>query len=191
MVLSWLIHSVSLDLFTGIVYSSNARLVWEDLRERFDKVNGSRIYVLHRETHSLHQGSLSISAYYNKLKELWDEYYTLVPLPSCGCPSSISYVDHVQQQKLLQFLMGLNDNFQNARSQILLLNPLPSLNQAYAMVLQDEAQRLVTSISLNPSSETVALVARGSATKGSKTKFSGDCNYCRVKGCKGRPRRRR
>lgn len=36
--------SVSKELITGIVYAKNARAVWEDLRERFDKVNTSRVY---------------------------------------------------------------------------------------------------------------------------------------------------
>lgn len=47
-VLSWIMNCVSSDLLSGIVYSSNACAVWKDLKERFDKVNGSRILQLHR-----------------------------------------------------------------------------------------------------------------------------------------------
>ncbi|XP_070040377.1 uncharacterized protein [Nicotiana tomentosiformis] len=36
-VLSWLMNTVSTELLCGIAYASNAHLVWEDLRERFDK----------------------------------------------------------------------------------------------------------------------------------------------------------
>ena len=50
----------------------------------------------------------------------------------------------MEQQKLMQFLMGLNDNFAQSRSQILLTVPSPSLNQAYDMIKQDESQRVQT-----------------------------------------------
>nr|XP_025886057.1 uncharacterized protein LOC104646238 [Solanum lycopersicum] len=45
------------------------------------------------------------------------------------------------RQKLLQFLMGLNDNYSHARSQILMMNTTPTVNQCYAMIIQDESQR--------------------------------------------------
>lgn len=41
--------------------------------------------------------------------------------------------------------MGLNDNYVQARSQIMMMTPL--LNQAYAMVIGDEAQKSVASSS--------------------------------------------
>ncbi|GAV77634.1 UBN2_3 domain-containing protein [Cephalotus follicularis] len=43
-VLSWIMNTVSKELFSGIVYATNAQHVWKDLKERFDKVNGSRIF---------------------------------------------------------------------------------------------------------------------------------------------------
>ncbi|KAH0662344.1 hypothetical protein KY284_027275 [Solanum tuberosum] len=48
-------------------------------------------------------------------------------------------------QKLYQFLMGLNESFQQARSQILMLNPLPTINHAYAMIVGDKSQKAVMS----------------------------------------------
>jgi len=38
-VLSWLMSTVSEELLSGIVYATTAYTVWEDLKERFDKVN--------------------------------------------------------------------------------------------------------------------------------------------------------
>ena len=48
-VLSWILNSISKDLGNGMVYFHNAYLLWEDLKERFDKVSGTRIFSLHRE----------------------------------------------------------------------------------------------------------------------------------------------
>lgn len=41
--------SVSRELLSGIVYASNAHQDWDNLKERFDKVDGSRIFFLHKE----------------------------------------------------------------------------------------------------------------------------------------------
>ncbi|XP_070010092.1 uncharacterized protein [Nicotiana sylvestris] len=97
--------------FGGIVYASDAHLVWEDLRERFDKVNRVRIFQLHREIATLSQGTSSVSIYFTKLKELWHD--------------------------------GLNESYDQARRQILMKTTAPTLNQAYAMFVQDESQQNV------------------------------------------------
>lgn len=47
----------------------------------------------------------------------------------------------IEDERLIQFLMGLNDNYGQARGTILLMNPLPTINQAYSLVLQDESQK--------------------------------------------------
>ena len=91
-VLSWFMNTVSSNLLSGIVYASDASLVWKDLKERFDKVNRVRIYQLHREIATIAQGIDTVSVYFTKLKELWAEYDAMVIFPSCGCSKSKDYV---------------------------------------------------------------------------------------------------
>ncbi|KAJ0092230.1 hypothetical protein Patl1_25721 [Pistacia atlantica] len=43
----------------------------------------------------------------------------------------------------MQFLMGLNETYAQARGQILMMNPLPSVNQAYSMLVTEESQRSI------------------------------------------------
>lgn len=38
--------------------------------------------------------------------------------------------------------MGLNTTFAQSRSHILMIVPIPNLNQAYNMIMQDESQRV-------------------------------------------------
>lgn len=58
----------------------------------------------------------------------------------------MEYADHMENQKLIQFLMGLNEAFAQSRSQILMTVPSISLNQAYNMIMQDESQRVQSSM---------------------------------------------
>lgn len=46
-------------------------------------------------------------------------------------------------ERLIQFLMRLNETYAQARSNILMINPLPSVNHAYSLLMQDENQREV------------------------------------------------
>ncbi|XP_075095138.1 uncharacterized protein LOC107777386 [Nicotiana tabacum] len=106
-------NSVSSGLLGGIMYALSAQAMWNDLHERFDKIDCSISYNLHKKIATLSQGTASVSTYFSKLKDLWEEFEALVPAPG------------------------------QARSQILLMSPMPTVNQAYAMVISDESQKSV------------------------------------------------
>lgn len=71
-------------------------IVWEDLKERFDKVNKSRVLYLHKEIHTLTQETMTIVDYFFKMKYHWDEFDA--PMP---CPESKKYASHFEAHKLL------------------------------------------------------------------------------------------
>ena len=43
-----------------------------------------------------------------------------------------------ETHRVMQFLMGLNEVFDHSKDQILLMDPLPSVNKAYSMILKVE-----------------------------------------------------
>ncbi|XP_016572935.1 uncharacterized protein LOC107870802 isoform X1 [Capsicum annuum] len=151
-VISWILSYVAKNLLGGIMYATSAQVVWNDLCERFNKIDGSRTFSNHKEIATLSQGtaSASVSIYYSRLKDLWEEFEALVPIPGCNCDTSKDYVAHLQKLKLFQFLIGLNEAYSQARSQILMMNPSPSINQAYAMIVSDEGQRYAGILGSNP-----------------------------------------
>lgn len=57
-VLAQIMNTVSKKLLYGIAYASDAAMVWPNLKEHFDKVDGSKIYQLHREIYTIYQGNL-------------------------------------------------------------------------------------------------------------------------------------
>ncbi|KZV22469.1 hypothetical protein F511_19689 [Dorcoceras hygrometricum] len=115
---------------------------WADLKERFNKVSGSQIYSIQQEIVCLKQGSFRVSPYYSKLKQLWHEKSSLVTLPSYACAKARAYVDHERTMCLVQFLMGLNESYGSIRSQILMMSNLPLVSQAFAIVSQEESDRM-------------------------------------------------
>ncbi|KAH0754407.1 hypothetical protein KY290_024677 [Solanum tuberosum] len=114
-----------------------------------------------QEIVTLAQGTASVSNYFSRLRELWDEFETLMPPPSCAYHESKQYSEHFQFQKLWQFLMGLNDSYAHVKSQVLMIVPVPNVNQAYAMIINVESQRLnsaqISSTSLDIHLETALM----------------------------------
>ncbi|KAJ8538192.1 hypothetical protein K7X08_014732 [Anisodus acutangulus] len=135
---------VAKDLYSTVIYGTDAHKVWEDLREKFDKVNASRAFFLHKYIVILTYGTTSMFVYFSRLRELWDEFQSLIPPPCCPCPESRKYSNHFQLQRLWHFLMGLNKSYDHAKSQVLMTYPLPNINQTYAMIIIVESQRKIT-----------------------------------------------
>ncbi|XP_019223468.1 PREDICTED: uncharacterized protein LOC109205244 [Nicotiana attenuata] len=79
-----------------------------------------------------------MSNYYTRLRKLWDELKTAAFGPACTCGAEPQCGDG---QKLIHFLTGLNETYSNARSNILMMYPVPTLGKAYSILLHDESQR--------------------------------------------------
>ncbi|KAG5593877.1 hypothetical protein H5410_035109 [Solanum commersonii] len=151
-VLSWIMNTVSENLLSGIVYASNAHLVWEDLKESFDKVNRVRIFQVHTSITNLKQA----------------------PSPNCGCPKSRDYIEYLQQQRLMQFLSGLNESYDQAKRQILMKSNAPTVNQAYALIVQDESQQA----NIEKSDPIAMQVKRNNGYKGGGSMY---CEHCHMR----------
>nr|CAD1842112.1 unnamed protein product [Ananas comosus var. bracteatus] len=116
MVISWIFNALSRDLHDSVAYADTAREIWVDLEERFSQGNAPRVHQLKRDLSLLNQGNLSVAAYYTKLKPLWDELQLYEMVPSCTCGAAKAYGATRETEKVHQFLMGLNDNFNTIRS---------------------------------------------------------------------------
>ena len=74
---------------------------------------------------------------------MWDELAIYDPLPDCLCGKLKILHNRYNRDCVIQFLMGLSDAYSNTRDQIMLLNPLPSLNRVFSMIQQQERQHLM------------------------------------------------
>ncbi|KAG8377689.1 hypothetical protein BUALT_Bualt08G0058900 [Buddleja alternifolia] len=89
----------------------------------------------------------------------------------------------------MEFLMGLNDSFSSIRSQILLMEPLPSVNRAYSLLLQEERNRSIHDVPTSILEHSAMAANRNQPPKflSSKTKSSGKkpnyyCDFCDTEG---------
>ncbi|XP_020965447.1 uncharacterized protein LOC110266048 [Arachis ipaensis] len=181
-VTTWLLNSISKDIAASVIYAGSAALLWQDLEARFSQSNAPRIFELKKSLMTLTQGSLTVSQYFTKLKILWEELNTFKPLVACSCGGVKVIQAYLDQEYVMLFLMGLNDNLANVRSQILLSDPLPPIGKVFSLVLQEEKQKALTS-SQPPQHMAFAVkqAPRLMATSGSKMKGKKDrpqCAHC-------------
>lgn len=158
MVISWMIHSLEPDIQKSVLYCKTSAEIWKELNERYATANGPRIFQVQKEIYEMIQDTDSVSVYFTKLKTTWDEYYSMVNIPTCSCGSGSAFMKLLQEQQVMKFLMGLNDNYTSARGNILMIQPIPTLNQAYRLILQDEKQREMQAVT-NFSPDVAALVS--------------------------------
>ena len=145
MVISWILNSLSKDIADSVEYVSDAVELWKELEDRYDQTNGAKLFQIQRDINDLSQVVLDITVYYTRMKKLWEELSNLSIKNQCSCACSCRGKEIMhkaeQDRRLIQFLMGLNEVYTVIRGSILMMNPLPSMAQAFALLVQEEKQR--------------------------------------------------
>ncbi|KAJ0470754.1 putative RNA-directed DNA polymerase [Helianthus annuus] len=184
-VLTWLLNSISEELFLGQVFSKLASEVWNDLKESFYRVDGSIVYDLYKKINSVSQNGTTVAEYYNKLTTMWKQFDAMLHLPTCSCQAAKEFNDFSTLIKLMQFLMGLDDVYQSVRTNLLTREPLPSVKVAFSIISREESHRMS---STGSKVQSVSFVSKPSQSfdprkknnRGSNTGFK--CTHCNMLG---------
>ncbi|XP_015165738.1 uncharacterized protein [Solanum tuberosum] len=145
MVTSWILNSLSKEIADSVEYVFDSLELWSELQDRYDQTNGAKLFQIQKEINDLSQGTLDITSYYTRMKKLWEELHTLSVKSQCNClcncGAKATMHKAEQERRLIQFLMGLNEVYTIIRESILMMKPLPSMGQAFALLIQEEKQR--------------------------------------------------
>ncbi|XP_060209248.1 uncharacterized protein LOC132636409 isoform X2 [Lycium barbarum] len=141
-VIAWILNSLSKEIADSVEYVVDLAELWVELEDRYEQTNGAKLYQIQKEINDLSQGSLDITGYYTKLKKLWEELSNLNAKSRCTCNCTCGAKESMhkaeQDRRLIKFLMGLNEVYTVMRGSTLIMNPLPSLAQAFPILGQDE-----------------------------------------------------
>ncbi|XP_071699867.1 uncharacterized protein [Rutidosis leptorrhynchoides] len=168
-VLSWILGSMTEELYFGQIFSTYASVVCKELQETYDKVDASIVFNLHLKITTIKQNGTSISEYYHTLNSLWKQYDAMVKLPECTCAGANDFKEHNKMSKLMKFLMGLDDVYMSVRSNILSKDPVHDVKSAYGIISREVSHRGVN-IKDNKVSAYVAHTPKGNSAN--NTKFS-------------------
>ncbi|XP_074294004.1 uncharacterized protein LOC141621271 [Silene latifolia] len=140
--------------------------MWVDIRNRFCQNNDAHIFRLQAELVACTQGPTeSLITYYGRLTKLWDDIQEADPIPSCTCNpctcSLVSILDTRRDKKRVRdFLMGLDERYDNIRSQLLGISPSPTLDFVYNRLLQEEGMRNYSAHKIDQKPDTMAFATR-------------------------------
>ena len=198
MVRSWLYKSMSEKLADSLMLCESARHLWEELCERYGESTAPQVYQLKRELNDLNQGDQSVSEYYCKMKSLCDEISYLESYPVCECEAKKAckcninkrIIELMEKNKVMDFLMRLDlKKYQGVIGNILAMEPLPTLNRAYHLVLQAEKQKQIQESFQQLSQENMSAFNVGRVGKNNyekreykKDKLKKVCSHCGMKG---------
>jgi len=184
---SWIINSISPQIMQTLVFHESVIDAWSDLKERFAKADRIRIATLRSKINNLKQGSKTVLDYFTEIKTLWEELNSNRPMPHCTCahPCRCATMREARNYRLenqvIQFLTGLNDQFNVVKTQVLMLDPLPSINKVYSLVIQEESNNHSLS---SPIDEPLSIVSAGESRKPQGRGYSNSfrphshCTFC-------------
>ncbi|KAK9715337.1 hypothetical protein RND81_06G158300 [Saponaria officinalis] len=145
-VITWILQNVSEMIKMVIIYTPTAKGVWDTLEKRY--TNGR-----------------SVEEYYTQLQVIWDELESMSSLPTLSKVTTeiaeyLTAVDkQAEERRLFQFLNGLDKQYGMLRSNMLMMDPLPTVEHTVSLVLQEEMQS--NNLGHTKQQEHSALMSRG------------------------------
>ncbi|CAA0834711.1 Unknown protein [Striga hermonthica] len=141
-VFSSILNNIEPQLMHNLAEYQTSRALWEALAVTYGAgTNSFQIYHLQNEAARRVQENQTLEAYWNDLQGLWLAIDRRRPNPMTGDNNITTYNKITQQNKLFNFLGGLNGDHDSIRREILREDPLPSVEAAYGKVRKEAAQR--------------------------------------------------
>ncbi|PNY17766.1 flavonol sulfotransferase-like protein [Trifolium pratense] len=188
MIISWISNSVEPEISQSILWMDTAAEIWKELKDRFYQGDVFRISDIQEEIYTLRQGDCTVSAYYTKMKKLWQELDNFCPIPHTSCNDDCTMLDKMRtyrdSDQVIRFLKGLNDQCVAVRSQILLMEPLPNIGKVYSLLVQQERQSLL----VFDESKILAASTNQSSGRGSYSQHGRGERDGRAYGGRGKPK---
>ncbi|KAJ0007959.1 hypothetical protein Pint_30762 [Pistacia integerrima] len=177
----WLINSMDPSLIGNFIRFPTAKQVWDSIATTFfDGTDKSQVYDLRRRVTRMRQAGGSIEKYYNDLQGLWREIDFRRPNPMKCAGDIQKYNSILQEDRVYVFLDGLDDRLDKVRSDVLQLQPFPTVEQAYAHVRREDIRQAVMTSSSDIAPGAV-MPSRGFKPGKPKSKPQSDggkCTHC-------------
>ncbi|XP_068479886.1 uncharacterized protein [Phaseolus vulgaris] len=175
MIMAWLWNSMVPEISDTCMFLKSAKEIWEAVEQTYSKAkDAAQIYDVKVKTVAAKQGNKSVTEYANQLKSLWMEldHYRVIKA-KCSEDSAI-LKEYIEQDRVYDFLVGLNPEYDQVRIQILGKEKVPGLNEVVAIIRSEESRRGL--MLETPTTESSAMKAEGETAMLTNQKKSGFSN---------------
>ncbi|XP_072080977.1 uncharacterized protein [Arachis hypogaea] len=125
---------------TEPAYDQWEQALWDGLTTTYGSgTDPMQIYNLHRRANTQEQGHDTLEEFWNKLQAIWMAIDRKQPNPM-KCPEDILIFNQLkQEQRLYQFLTGIDEKFETIRTDLLKQETSPSVDSTYAAIRREAA----------------------------------------------------
>lgn len=156
--------------------------MWDAARKMYsDLGNTSQIFELRLKLKELKIGSKSVTQYFSDLQDLWQELDIFLEENPMCTECSIKTRHNIENERVFDFLAGLNRNLDEVRWRVVACDPFPSTEEAFADVRREEARRnvmLTDEIIAPPTQEISALVSTKIPLRWQRQNKHPWCEHC-------------
>ncbi|XP_029125592.1 uncharacterized protein LOC114915276 [Cajanus cajan] len=187
--------SMSPKIMKRYIRLSTAHKIWSALSKAFyDGSDELQVFTLNQKAFTARQSGKSLSEYYGELTEIFCELDQRDKVSMKDPDDVETYQGSIQRLRVHIFLSGLDGIFEQIRGEILRKEPIPDLEECYALVRREALRH--ASLKMEPEhADSSAMVVRNRSTQNwqhrSKTdhakttssdKSSYKCTHCNQNG---------
>ncbi|XP_022632117.1 uncharacterized protein LOC111240756 [Vigna radiata var. radiata] len=158
MIMAWLWNSIVPEISDTCMFLTFAKAIWIAIEQTYSKAkDAAQIYEVKVKIMAAKQGTKTVTEYANQLKSLWMklDHYRVIKA-KCSEDSTILRA-YIEQDRVYDFLVGLNPEYDQVRIQILGKEKVPRLNEVVAIIRSEESRRgLMLETSTTESSTMIA-----------------------------------
>ncbi|XP_018817689.2 uncharacterized protein LOC108988785 isoform X2 [Juglans regia] len=134
--------SMTPDIMKRYLHLPTARDIWAALSKAFyDGSDELQVYALNQKAFSAKQKGRAISVNYGELTEIFGELDHRDKVIMENAKDVETYRKSVQRQRVHIFLAGLDGDFEQIRGEILQRDPIPKLEECYALIRRAAVRR--------------------------------------------------
>ncbi|PWA67069.1 ribonuclease H-like domain-containing protein [Artemisia annua] len=143
-VFSWLIQNIEPNIAGNLTEYPTAKALWDALVVTYSSGKDKlQTFNLHVKANEIRQNGKSLEEFWIELQGVWGEIDRIDPNPM-KCKDDIqAYTQIRSEQKLFQFLNGIDRKFEPIKREALRVDPLPTAEAAYAMVRKEAAHQVI------------------------------------------------
>ncbi|XP_057983248.1 uncharacterized protein LOC131168072 [Malania oleifera] len=126
MVTTWLVNSMQPSIGKIYLFLPTAKEVWEAVHETYsDGKSYSQIFDLKTRLWQMRQGERGVTEYFMEMSHLWQELDLSIDEERECSGDSTRHQRRLKNERVFEFLAGLNRELDDVRGQILGRRPLP------------------------------------------------------------------
>ncbi|KAM1703262.1 hypothetical protein ACFXTN_026308 [Malus domestica] len=143
-VLGWLLKTKEPYLLSLFIDLPTAKDIWESATQMFyDGSDESQYYELRCKATWTRQDGRPVNLYFTELKGVWQDLDKRRSIKMVCAADLRTRKEEFSKDRVYDFLAGLDNGFDQVRSEILRIKPIPGIEKCFSLV-QREAQRKTT-----------------------------------------------